>query len=509
MSQPTQALQRAARGSIWNLLGSGISGIATFLLTVVVTRLASQVEAGIFFSATSLFLMATSLGQLGANTGIVYFLSGARARGELHHASSYMRTAIRPVLVVAMLLAVAIFLLAEPLERILSPGANGDFAHYMRIMALFVPSAAILNIATSGTRGLGTMKPTAVLDQMTRPVLQLVLVGILLTLLGPGSITWTWSAAYLPTAVLAWWWWNRLRNRAASQVIDPSFRPGGAFWRFSAPRALAGVAQVAMQRLDIILVGALAGLEAAAVYGAATRFLALGQMVARAVSLSVQPLLGESLARQDYSSTAQLYQTSTAWLVLATWPLYLILLSFGGTVLAIFGDGYSVGDGALVVLCAAMLVATACGMVDMVLIMAGRSFWNLTNVLLALVVNITLDILLIPAYGVMGAALGWAAALLLGNLLPLAQVSHWFRLHPFGKATLLAITACTVPFGLLPLALGALVGGVAHFLMSVTLGLIMFGTTLFLLRRQLRLGVLVDVLRKRRRGRRQVLPSSL
>ena len=508
MSQPTQALQRAARGSIWNLLGSGVSGIATFLLTVVVTRLASQVEAGIFFSATSLFLMATSLGQLGANTGIVYFLSGARARGELQNASSYMRTAIRPVLVVAVLLAVAVFTLAEPLERLLSPGAHGAFAHYMRIMALFVPCAAILNIATSGTRGLGTMKPTAVLDQMTRPVLQLVLVGLLLTLLGPGSVSWAWSAAYLPTAVLAWWWWRHLRDRAAPQVIDPSLRPGGVFWRFSAPRALAGVAQVAMQRLDIILVGALAGLEAAAIYGATTRFLALGQMVARAVSLSVQPLLGESLARQDYAGTAALYQASTAWLVLATWPLYLILLNFGGIVLAIFGDGYSVGSGALVVLCAAMLVATACGMVDMVLIMAGRSFWNLANVLLALIVNITLDILLIPAHGVMGAALGWAAALLLGNLLPLAQVSHWFRLHPFGKATLLAIAACAIPFGLLPLALGALVDGVAHFLVSLSLGLSIFGGALFLLRRPLQLGVLVNVLRKRRPRRKEVLPSS-
>src|SRR5699024_2544277 len=101
-----------------------------------------------------------------------------------------------------------------------------------------------------------------------RPLLQLVLVGVLLTLLGPGSISWAWSIAYLPTAILAWWWWKRLRDQAAIQVVDPEFRPAGPFWRFSAPRALAGVAQVAMQRLDIILVGALAGLQAAAIYGA-------------------------------------------------------------------------------------------------------------------------------------------------------------------------------------------------------------------------------------------------
>lgn len=506
MSKPTGALHRAARGSAWNLLGSGISGIATFLLTVAVTRLASQNEAGIFFTATSLFLMATSLGQLGANTGIVFFLSGARARGELHHASIYMRTAIRPVLAVAITLALIVFLLAEPLERTLSPGANGDFAHYMRVMALFVPCAAVLNLATSGTRGLGTMKATAALDQMARPLLQLVLVGVLLTLLGPGSISWAWSIAYLPTAILAWWWWKRLRDQAAIQVVDPEFRPAGPFWRFSAPRALAGVAQVAMQRLDIILVGALAGLQAAAIYGATTRFLALGQMVARAVSLSVQPLLGESLARQDYPGTAQLYRASTAWLVLATWPLYLVLLGFGETVLGVFGDGYAMGNEALVILCVAMLVATACGMVDMVLIMAGKSFWNLTNVLIAFAVNISLDIALIPTHGVLGAAIGWAAALLIGNLLPLAQVFHWFRLHPFGKATLLAFAASTIPFGLFPPIVGAVVGASSlHFVISIAGGLLAYIGILFLLRAPLQLGVLMGALRSRRATRRKVL----
>ena len=61
------------------------------------------------------------------------------------------------------------------------------------------------------------------------------------------------------------------------------------------------------------------------------------------------------------------------------------------------------------VLAAAMLVATGCGMVDMVLTMAGRTSWNLGNVLLALGVNVGLDLLLIPEHGVLGAAIGLAA----------------------------------------------------------------------------------------------------
>lgn len=500
MTTTDRTLRRAARGSVLNLLGSLVSGITTFLLTIAVTRLASQADAGVFFSATSLFLLATSLGQLGTNTGLVYFISGSRARGELQHATTYMRTAARPVMIFAVVIAGIVFILAEPLGQLLSPGQEAHFAGYLRVMAFFIPCAAVTNLALAATRGLGTMKVTAALDQMVRPLLQLVLVGVVLAVIGPGGVSWAWTVAYLPVAAVSWWWWMRLRDQAASQVDDIDFRPGRAFWRFSSPRALAGVTQVAMQRLDIILVGALAGIEAAAIYGALTRFLALGQMIARSVSLSVQPLLGESLARNDLRDAGQLYKASTAWLVLATWPLYLVLISFGETVLGVFGTEYGVGNSALLVLCAAMLVATACGMVDMVLIMAGRSFWNLANVLLAFALNLGLDLALIPEHAVLGAAIGWAVALLVGNLLPLGQIAHWFRLHPFGHGTLLAMGLCVVSFALVPIGVRAIWGqGTAPLLGSLGTAGVIYCAALVAFREPLHLRVLLTVVRSRRK----------
>ena len=59
----------------------------------------------------------------------------------------------------------------------------------------------------------------------------------------------------------------------------------------------------------------------------------------------------------------------------------------------------------------------------MVLVTTGRSSWSLVNGLLAVVVNVGLDVLLIPRYGIIGAAIGWSAAIVLTNLLPLAQVA--------------------------------------------------------------------------------------
>src|SRR3954462_56079 len=99
-----------------------------------------------------------------------------------------------------------------------------------------------------------------------------------------------------------------------------------------------------------------------------------------------------------------------------------------------------------------MLVATGCGMVDMVLSMAGRTSWNLVNVLVALAVTIGLDVFFIPRLGALGAAIGLAGAMVANNVLPLIQVGRIARLHPFGIGTVAAALLSLGCFGVLPWA---------------------------------------------------------
>ena len=101
----------------------------------------------------------------------------------------------------------------------------------------------------------------------------------------------------------------------------------------------------------------------------------------------------------------------------------------------------------MVILGLTMLLATGCGQVDMVLVTTGRSSWSLLNGLLAVGVNVGLDVLLIPRYGITGAAIGWSAAIALTNLMPLAQVAATVRLHPFGRGTFIATALSAFSFG--------------------------------------------------------------
>jgi O-antigen/teichoic acid export membrane protein len=124
-----------------------------------------------------------------------------------------------------------------------------------------------------------------------------------------------------------------------------------------------------------------------------------------------------------------------------------------------------------------MLVATGCGMVDTLLNMAGRTSWTLGNSVVALAVMVGTDLLLIPRLGILGAGIGWGAAIVVNNALPLTQLIVSLRLHPFGAATLRAGGLSLVCFGAFPLAARLLAPGAG----LVTAGAAVLGALVFVL----------------------------
>jgi O-antigen/teichoic acid export membrane protein len=334
--------------------------------------------------------------------------------------------------------------------------ATPGYLAQLRVLAVFLPAAVLFDTLLAATRGWRRMRPTVALDRLLRPGLQLAALALLwlAAVRAPAAYALAWVAPYVVTAVLAG---VALRNALPAGAGRTDFT-GARFWRFTGPRAAASVAHLALQRVDVLLLASLAGLKAAAVYAVAGRFVVLGQLANQAILLAVQPRLAELLGTDDRAGANAVYQTATGWLVLAAWPVYLGTAVFASVYLGLFGPAYRAATGVVVVLALAMLVGTGCGMVDTVLAMAGRTSWNLANVVLALAVNLGVDLALIPRLGALGAALGFAAATLTNNLVPLAQVATVLGLHPFGRPMAAAVVTATLCFGAVPLAVAAVAG---------------------------------------------------
>ena len=468
-----------ARGGVLNLAGAAVSAVAGLLLVVVVTRSLPQEQAGTFFALTSLFLLAEVVARLGTGTGLVYFVARLRRLDRRDEIRAVQRVALTPVVALSLALS-AVLLIWTPAFAGLAGEDTPATRTAVVVLALLLPVTTLSEALLAATRGHGTMLPTVALDKVGRSVLQLGLVVVVVAV-GSGSVALlagAWALPWALSAVLAWWWLARL-SRGLPRAVADRPRPWREFWGFTWPRAVSSLVALALQRLDILLVTVLSGPAAAAVYTAASRFLVVGQLVNASISTAAQPRLAELLAVDDRASAQQVYRSATAWIVLLTWPLYLVCAVFAEVVLQIFGDGYESGRPVIWVLAGAMLLATACGMVDMLLNMAGRTSWTLGNSLVALAVMVAVDLVLIPPLGILGAAIGWAAAILTNNLLPLGQLLVAYGLHPFGRATLAAAGLSAACFGVLPLAarlaapdrpllaLAAVVAGAVLYLLAV------------------------------------------
>ena len=116
----------------------------------------------------------------------------------------------------------------------------------------------------------------------------------------------------------------------------------------------------------------------------------------------------------------------------ASLPIYITLALFPQYLLHVFGAQFSVGHTALAILSLAMLVNVSTGNVTAVLLMGGKSSWNLMNAFGALTINVILNLTLIPRFGMVGAAIAWGASIAAQNLAAVIQVRALLGLRPFG-----------------------------------------------------------------------------
>lgn len=488
-------LSRLARGGAFNLIGAVSAGTMGLALVIAVAHAYPQRTAGAFFAATSLFVILNAVSGLGSDAGLLRWLPRHLALGDHAAARRTVPIAVVPVVAVSCLAALTLGFAAPSLSGLIG---DPQVTPMLRVLAVFLPVAAAHDAMLAATRGHATMRPTVMVEKIFRQAAQVC--GVLvasLTTGGPVALALAWALPYAAGLVMAIVWYRRIAGHL-DRAPAPSRALAGEFWRYTAPRAVAQVCQTVLQRADIVLIAALASPREAAIYTAATRFMVIGQLGTQAVQQAMQPAVSRLLALEDRAGTARVFAGCTTWTVALTWPVHLSVAVAAPIYLSAFGPGYAgAGEYATVILALALLLATGCGPVDVMLLMAGRSGLSLANNAAALAVDLALNALLIPWLGLTGAAIAWAAALIVGNLLPFVQVRHLLGMTPGTAGFGLAAASAVVCFGVLPLIARLTMGTMAT-LAGIAVGALGYAGLLWAGRTRLALTAFVALLPGRR-----------
>ncbi|MCQ1957252.1 polysaccharide biosynthesis C-terminal domain-containing protein [Arthrobacter sp. zg-Y826] len=419
---PGGTLARTGTVSLLLVLSGSALAFGTTLL--VSNRLGAE-GAGVFFQISASFAILTTLCTFGADTGLVRFLSAGRAMGREHEAASLLSTALVPVAVAATSVAVALWVAAPAVADLW----GADVEAGIRSAAPFIIIGSLMTVLFGALRGSGEIIRFAALQNLALPLLRLA--GLCAAIgigAGIGALSAAWSVPVLIVCLAAALLLRRtLRiHRTAAEPQQPRTGSGApsrrTFWSFSGARGASSGVEILLEWVDVLAVAVFLGPAAAGVYGVVNRCIRLGSMLDHTARIVSGPSLSAALAVGDVASAARLFNSVTRLLILGAWPLYLVYLLFGAPVLRIFGEGFDVASGAFTVIAATMLLVVSAGGVQSVLLMSGRSRWQLLNKIAALAVALILNLFLVPALGLYGAVIAWSSAALVDTGLAAFQV---------------------------------------------------------------------------------------
>jgi O-antigen/teichoic acid export membrane protein len=477
-------VRAVARGGAFNLVGSIVYGVASFVLLAVLTRELGAERAGPAIVAIAVFTIMSRFAELGGSTGLVRTLSRDRALGRIERIRPTVIAAIVPVFTLGVLFAFLLWIFAPALAQLFSAGDDTEeITRLLRVLAPFLPISASYGVLVIGSRGFDTMWLQVWMEKITRACVMPIAVYLVIQAGGGpvGAITaWvlTTFAVALVTVVL---FIRLMRKEEALQPVDENAPPADfvsiarAYWLFTLPRAFGQAFNVAVLWFDTLFVAALIGATAGGIYAAGTRYLLIGTFIAEAIMQAVGPRVSGLLTLDKKDEARQVVAQTTTWQVAIIWPTYLLVGSFATVLLGVFGPEFVAAQAALIYLSLGMLVSCLGGPCDSVILMSGRSRQSLFNSAAALGVNIVGNLIFVPMYGISAAGAVWAVTLVVASGLPAIQSARLLKIQPWSmpmfRTMALSLGTVGVACVLARIALGetwtaliaaTLVGGIAY-----------------------------------------------
>lgn len=495
---PTAAAGQAARGTALNLIGAAVTTVTGFASVIVVTQRYGAEVAGVLFAGVGLWTLLGNAAKIGTESSLTWYVARTRAGGDRGSIVRVVRSALVVVAVCSTLVGLLSAMAAPWLAGVLADtDANRDALVPLIVgLSLTLPGWSVAQAAFGASRGFATMRPAVFWGQVVRPTVQTVLMVItMLFTAAPWALGLSWGLSSIAVLVPSLLW---LARRVADLPVDgPDDR--AAFWSYTRPRAMSDIIHSALERLDLLLVSALAGAAAAGSYLAGNRLILAGSMVLLALAQAVAPLVAARLVTGEVDAAGRLVQTLTAWNILVLWPGLVLLATSAGTIIEVFGDGFAGSASIVVVLALGLAVVSGLGPGDTVLLMTGDSRGSLLNHLAALVTMVVVSFALIPFFGAIGAAWAWSLSRIVLRGSAVWRIERVTGMRCWGPPVTIAALVVILAYVPASLVAGAMVhSGFGALLVSAVGGTALFVMLVFMLRDVLAIDELLALVRRRR-----------
>jgi len=211
---------------------------------------------------------------------------------------------------------------------------------------------------------------------------------------------------------------------------------------------IGGASVIFVSRLDMIMIGAFLGLEHVAFYTLAFYIGSVIKVPGKSIiSISV-PLLAKAWEEQDFKQIQTIYSKSSINQLIIGGLFFLCIWINIDAIFSILPEKFSHGKWVVLCIGLAQLFNVATGVNGAIIINSKYYKYDLYTNLILVVITLISNYLLIPKYGINGAAMATALSVLLFNLIRLILIKLKMNLQPFSLKTLYTILILIAIYGI-------------------------------------------------------------
>jgi O-antigen/teichoic acid export membrane protein len=191
-----------------------------------------------------------------------------------------------------------------------------------------------------------------------------------------------------------------------------------------------------ISQADRVLIGFYLDAREVGIYAVAGALVTFVPIMLQSVNQIFSPTIADLHARQQHELLGRIFQTLTKWILGLTVPLAAVMIIFAAPLMRIFGHDFEVGWPVLVIGTLGQLVNCGVGSVGYLLLMSGNQRRLMRIQLVMATVMVGLNLLLIPRWGIIGAAVGAAVTTIVTNMWNLRAVRRSLGLSPYNRSYL-------------------------------------------------------------------------
>jgi O-antigen/teichoic acid export membrane protein len=454
-----------------------LSNFLAYLYRIIIARHFGPEVYGLFSLAVMIAGWFIVVSLLGFSTGLIRYIPLYRGKKEYAKIKHVFKLSFKISFLLSIAAALVLFFSASFIS--INIFHNAELALFLKIFAFLIPIAVFSNLFLAAIKGFEKVSWYLLIFNILQDTVKVIalllfiLIGLKIT-----SVIFSYFLGFLMVLLVSYLvckyklpqiFGKYYLSKQAKRKINKDF------FLYSAPLLFSGLIVNVLFWTDSFFIGRLMDATSVGLYNVA---IPIAMLMGFAPGLFTQlffPMITREFSKGNLKIMKELSQQVGKWIFVINFPIFLLMFLFPGTIINIlFGPEYVVAEGPLRILVIGGFISYSFFISQNLLLAIGKSKLILVDMAGALAVSIILNLLLIPRYGLIGAALSSTAArLILGGALFL-QAKHYLTIIPFRKKIIKIILVTIIPFFLLIYLKGSMQPGLIYLIIAGLLFLLVY-----------------------------------